>query len=102
MKKPTMGTAARAMTALALMTATAGGARAAELSPKPELPPLSERVKVHETLRLLAESGYDAAVGNRMKINIEGAIRDFQRDHNLPVDGKVTDGLLFTLRNARQ
>jgi len=37
-----------------------------------------------------------------MKINIAGAIRDFQRDHSLPVDGKVTDGLLATLRNTKQ
>ncbi len=70
--------------------------------PKPELPPLSERIKIHETLRLLIELGYDAAVDDTMKINIAGAIRDFQRDHNLPVDGKVTDDLLATLRNAKQ
>ncbi len=70
--------------------------------PKPELSPLSERIKIHETLRLLIELGYDAAVDDTMKINIAGAIRDFQRDHNLPVNGKVTDGLLATLRNAKQ
>ncbi len=70
--------------------------------PKPELPPLSERIKIHETLRLLIELGYDAAVDDTMKINIEGAIREFQRTQNLPVDGKVTDDLLATLRNAKQ
>jgi peptidoglycan hydrolase-like protein with peptidoglycan-binding domain len=41
-------------------------------------------------------------VDDTIKIDIEGAIRDFQRDHNLPVDGKVTDGLLATLRNTKQ
>ncbi len=70
--------------------------------PKPELPPLSERIKIHKTLRLLIELGYEAAVDDTMKINIAGAIRDFQRDHNLPVDGKVTDGLLAILRNVKQ
>ena len=102
MKRPTTGAAAMAMTTLALVTVIAGGARASELPPKLELPPLSERIKIHETLRLLTKLGYDAAVDDKMQINIEGAIRDFQRDHDLPVDGKVTDGLLVTLRNAKQ
>ncbi len=102
MKRLTVGAAAMAITTLALAMVIAGDATAFKLPPKLELPPLSERIKIHETLRLLIKLGYDAAVDDTMKINIEGAIRDFQRDHNLPVDGKVTDGLLATLRNAKQ
>ena len=83
-KRLTDGAAAMAITMLALAMVIAGNAKASELPPKLELPPLSERVKIHETLRLLTELGYDAAVNDTMKINIEGAIRDFQRDHNLP------------------
>ncbi|MDH3231025.1 MAG: peptidoglycan-binding protein [Alphaproteobacteria bacterium] len=83
--------------------AMAGGALAAELAPQPELPPLSERVKTHEALRLLADLGYDSgAVDGTMTANIAGAIREFQRARNLPVDGKVTDGLLAALRSASQ
>ncbi len=102
MKRLTDGAAAMAIAMLALAMLIAGDAKASELSPNLELPPLSERIKIHETLRLLTELGYDAVVDDTMKINIGGAIRDFQRDHNLPVDGKVTDGLLATLRNAKQ
>ena len=103
MKRLTVGTAAMAITTLALAMVSAGGAMAIELSPKPELPPLSERIKVHEALRLLAELGYDpGAVDDTMHINIDGAIRNFQRTHDLPVDGKVTDSLMTILRNAKQ
>ncbi len=102
MTRLTGAAAAMAITTLALAMVFAGDARASTLPPKLELPPLSERIKIHETLRLLTELGYDAAVNDTMKINIEGAIREFQRAQNLPVDGKVTDDLLATLRNAKQ
>lgn len=102
MKILTSGVAATAIAVLASAMVGAGNAKASTSPSKPELPPLTEGVKVHETLRLLIKLGYDAAVNDTMTIDIEGAIRDFQRDHNLPVDGKVTDGLLTTLRNAKQ
>lgn len=79
----------------------AGAVMASGLPAKPSFPPLSDRVKTHEALRLLAGLGYrPGVVDGTMAINIEGAIRDFQRSHNLPADGKMTDGLLTALREA--
>jgi len=94
-----------ALASAAAVLSLVGGrvAGAEELLSKPELPPLAERVKTHEALRLLAELGYEPGTVDRMMAtNIAGAIREFQRSHGLPVDGKVTDGLLTALRNARQ
>jgi peptidoglycan hydrolase-like protein with peptidoglycan-binding domain len=89
------------LAAVALAILGAAGAQATESPSRPTLPPLSERVKTHEALRLLAKLGYDAgAVDSTMAINIAGAIRDFQRAHNLAVDGKVTDELMTALRDA--
>jgi len=87
--------------ATVVMTVGGGAAIAEEPVSRPELPPLSERVRTHEALRLLAELGYEpGAVDRDMTTNIAGAIREFQRSHGLPVDGKVADGLLTALRNA--
>lgn len=84
-----------------LAVAGVGTVSASQLANKQDLPPLSDRVKTHEALRLLSELGYDAgAVDATMALNIEMAIREFQRTHNLPIDGKVTDDLLTALRNA--
>jgi len=94
-----------ALASAAAVLSLVGGraAVAEELLSKPELPPLAERVKTHEALRLLAELGYESGTVDRnMTTNIAGAIRDFQRSQGLPVDGKVTDGLLTALRQARQ
>ncbi len=70
MKILTNGVAAMAITTLALAMVSAGKAKDSTLPSKLELPPLSERVKVHETLRLLIELGHDAAVNDTMKVNI--------------------------------
>ena len=102
MKRLQRGAAVLALLALAFVTVTGWVAKASETSPKWDLPSLSERIKVHETLRLLAQLGYAAVVDPTMKVDIEGAIRGFQRDHNLPVDGKVTEVLLVTLRDAKR
>lgn len=89
--------------AAVLMLAGGVGATAAEPSKALQLPPLAERVKTHEALRLLAELGYEPGVVDRMMTaNIAGAIREFQRSRNLPVDGRVTDELLAALRDARR
>lgn len=94
---------ALASAAAVLLTVGGGGAVAEDPASKPELPPLSERVKTHEALRLLAGLGYEPGTVDRMMTtNLAGAIEAFQRSHGLPVDGKVTDGLLTALRNARQ
>ena len=92
---------ARGLAAVVLVIFGAAGAQATESSSRPTLPPLAERVKTHEALRLLAKLGYNSgAVDGTMVINIAGAIRDFQRAHNLAVDGKVTDELVAALRKA--
>jgi len=86
-----------------LVMGSGAAAWASGSPPKQVFPPLNERVKTHEALRLLTGLGYDAgAVDRTMTINIKGAIRDFQVSHNLPVDGMVTDGLLVRLRSAEK
>jgi len=68
-----------------------------------QLPPLTERVKMHEALRLLTKLGYDeGTVDATMKTGIQDAVREYQRVNALPVDGKVTDSLLASLRTAKQ
>ncbi len=89
------------LAAILLAVPWAGAVTASGLPAKPSFPSLSDRVKTHEALRLLAELGYrPGVVDDSMTINIEGAIRDFQRSRNLPVDGKISDGLLAALRAA--
>ncbi len=68
-----------------------------------EMPTLSERIMTHEALRLLIKLGYDAgAVDATMTLDIDGAVRDFQRRHDLAVDGEITPALLASLRKAEQ
>ncbi len=89
------------LAAILLLVLYAGAVTASGLPAKPSFPPLSDRVKTHEALRLLAGLGFHpGTVDSTMTINIEGAIRDFQRTHNMPADGKMTDGLLAALRDA--
>ena len=69
----------------------------------PEMPTLSVRIMTHEALRLLIKLGYDAGtVDATMTLNIDGAVRDFQRRHDLEVDGEITAALLANLRKAEE
>ncbi len=90
------GTAAAVLLAGLSGTATAANGT-------PERPTLSERIMTHEALRLLIKLGYDVGtVDATMTLNIDGAVRDFQRRHDLEVDGEITAALLANLRKAEQ
>ena len=87
--------------AAVLLTGPSGTADAADGTP--DMPTLSERIMTHEALRLLIKLGYDAgAVDATMTLDIDGAVRDFQRRHGLEVDGEITAALLASLRKAKQ
>jgi|GEM_PF-6660845 len=86
-----------------LVTFIAGQVFTVSAQGQSELPPLTERVKIHEAYRLLVKLGYDEGIVDAsMKTGIEDAIREFQRVNTLPIDGKVTEGLLASLRTAKQ
>ncbi len=64
---------------------------------------LEQAEKVSEAQDLLDSLGYETGllVGS-VGPNLDAAIREFQRDANLPVNGEVTDSLLESLRTWKK